>query len=279
MPTFAFGTGTAWYKEDGEGPFNHELKNMLKNALDSGVRHIDAAEAYGTEQEVGVAIKESEEPRNQLFVTTKVQQGIKNVHEALERSLSKLQLDYVDLYMIHWPYFTDKDAELQHAWAAMESVHEQGKAKAIGVCNYLRPHLEATLATANVKPMVNQIEHHPYLQRAHGYVPWMQSQNIRVEAFSPLTPITEASDGPLTAELKSLAAKYHVTATAILLRWQTQLKVTAVTTTANKDHLEEYLQAQAFEMSEDEMKSVTDTGLRYHYRSWGVKRFAPDDRT
>ncbi|KAB8360670.1 hypothetical protein FH972_024407 [Carpinus fangiana] len=279
MPLLAFGTGTAWYKDDGKGPFNKELKNMLKHALDTGIRHIDAAEAYGTEEEIGVAIRESGVDRQELFVTTKVQQGISDIPRAFEESLAKLQLDYVDLYMIHWPYFAEEDAELQRAWNALEAIYKQGRAKAIGVANYLRPHIEATLKTATIVPMVNQIEHHPYLQRANDYVPWLQSQGIRMEAFSPLTPITEAQDGPLSSHLMKIAAKHNVSTGAVLLRWQIQKDIVAITTTTKKERLEDYMKVGSFALTAEEMKLITEVGLTYHYRSWGVKRFAPDDRT
>lgn len=182
-------------------------------------------------------------------------------------------------YLIHWPYFTDEPAGLQRAWKDLEVVCKEGKAKAIGIANYIRPHLDTTLETANIKPMVNQIEHHPYLQRADDFVPWMQAQGIHVEAFSPLVPVTKAKQGPLIPVLERIAANHGAPTSAVLLRWQMQKGIVAITTTTKTSTLAEYVRAADFELTGDEMKQITDVGLTYHFRTWGVKFFDADDRT
>ncbi|KAH8587402.1 NADP-dependent oxidoreductase domain-containing protein [Bisporella sp. PMI_857] len=105
IPMIGFGTGTAWYKPEGKGPFDQSLVNILKKAINAGFYHIDCADAYGTEEELGVAIRESGVPREELFITTKVQDNVLNISQAIDESLKKLQLSYVDLYLIHTPYF------------------------------------------------------------------------------------------------------------------------------------------------------------------------------
>lgn len=141
--------------------------DIVKFAIDTGYTHLDGAEMYNTEEELGTAIKQSGVAREKLFVTTKVIHNIEDIPGAIDASLKKLGLDYVDLYLIHEPFFAKgDDAVLQKKWAEMEAVAASGKAKSIGVSNFLKPHLEAILKTAKVRPAINQIEFHPYLQ--HG---------------------------------------------------------------------------------------------------------------
>lgn len=181
--------------------------------------------------------------------------------------------------MIHSPYWTDDTSKLQDAWKKMEGVHHAGKAKAIGVSNYLRPHVEATLAVASIVPAVNQIEFHPYLQRADNYVPWLQNKGIQVSGFKPLTPITAAAGGPLDIVVERISKTHGVSVDSVLLRWQVQKKVIPVTTTGKESRLKEYLEAAQFELTEEELNEITAVGLTHHFRNWGRKRFAPDDRT
>jgi diketogulonate reductase-like aldo/keto reductase len=161
----------------------------------------------------------------------------------------------------------------------MEKLQEAGKAKSIGVSNYLRPHLEATLKTAKVVPAVNQIEFHPYLQRANDYVPWMKSKGIRVEALKPMVPVTLAKSGPLDGNLAEIAQNHNVPVDSVLLRWQMQQGVVPITISRHAARLDEYGAATTFEVTNGEMETVTSIGLTHHYRAWGMDRFAPDDRT
>ena len=160
----------------------------------------------------------------------------------------------------------------------MEAMKSEGKPKSIGVSNYLRPHLEATLVTAVSPPVVNQIEFQPYLQRANDFVPWMRQVGIEVEAFKGLCPLTKGKGGPLDSILVKMAEQHNVAPSAILLRWHMQQNVIAITTTRKLERLEEYAKATTFVLSAEEIEEITQVGKSHHFRAGYQKRFAPDDR-
>lgn len=205
-------------------------------AIKLGYYHIDAAEVYNTEREVGLAIEESKIEREKLYVTTKVITNIADIPKAIDTSLKKLKVDYVDLcvlipsdacpaldidldssYLIHSPFFAKSDSDFQNAWRAMEAVKASGKARSIGVSNYLQQHLEATLAIATTPPSINQIEFHPYLQ--HGsLIDFQKSHNIATAAYAPLTAATKGKPGPCDEMLAALSKKYYVSEGDVSLR-------------------------------------------------------------
>lgn len=265
IPILAYGTGTAWYKTDNKSTVNRDLVEAIKTAIRLGYRHLDGAEVYSTEAELGVAIQESEVPREELFVTTKVMHNVTDIPGAIEASLKKLQLDYVDLYLIHSPFFAKTDGDLQNAWAAMEKVQQAGKARAIGVSNYNQAHLEATLQTATIRPTINQLEHHPYLQHGN-LIPFHRQQGIRTASYSPLTSIFRAAGGPVDAKVAELAAKYQVTEGEILLRWSVQRGDVAVTTSSKESRLQEFLRILDFELTAAEVDAISQLGRERHYR-------------
>ncbi|KAH6839446.1 NADP-dependent oxidoreductase domain-containing protein [Chaetomium sp. MPI-CAGE-AT-0009] len=296
IPLLAYGTGTAWFKDEGDTKFSQRLVDLTKAAIEKGFYHLDCAEMYGTEEEVGVAIKESGVPREKLFITNKVAQGIDNIEAAIDQSLQKMQTDYFDLfvplarqiddrpltpyrYLIHIPFFAKSEEDFQRAWKTMEGIQQSGKARSIGVSNYLRPHLEATLKGAISPPVINQIEYHAYLQRGDDYVAWMQENHIQVGSFKGLTPAFRAPDGPLREPLARIAKAHGVTEAAVLISWIMQNRVVAVTTTTKLERLDEYAQATKLKLTETEMREITDVGATYHFRtSWG-EHFEEDDRS
>ncbi|GFP57218.1 NAD/NADP-dependent indole-3-acetaldehyde reductase [Trichoderma asperellum] len=279
IPMLALGTGTAWFKEVGDTNFDQRLLELIKTAIGKGFYHLDCAEMYGTEEEVGRAIQESGVPREKLFITNKVAQGIDDIEAAIQESLKKLQTDYFNLYLIHIPFFAKSDADFQRAWKSMEEIKRAGKAKSIGVSNYLRPHVEATLAGAIIPPALNQIEFHPYLQRGDNYLSWLRENGLQVGSFKGLTPAFRAPDGPLREPLSRIAKAHDTTEAAVLINWIIQNKVVAVTTTTKPERLDEYAQALKIKLTQDELQEITDVGSTYHFCTSWLEHFEADDRS
>ncbi len=254
------------------------LVEATAKAAQLGYVHLDGAEVYSTEPELGAAIKASKIPRDKLFVVTKVMTGIKDIPAAIDASLKKLGLSYVDLYLIHAPFFAGTDEELQQKWKDMEEVKRSGKAKSIGVSNYYKNHLEATLKTAVDPPAINQIEYHPYLQ--HGdLVAYHRQKNIAVSAYGPLTPATRAKEGPLTDYLARLAKKYYVSPGEILLRWCMDQDIVPITTTSKEQRMSDYLRALTFKLTPKEVEEISGIGKTYHHRAFWNHKFDKDDRS
>ncbi|KAL8780191.1 MAG: hypothetical protein Q9213_006589 [Squamulea squamosa] len=282
IPLIGYGTGTAWYKSDSGSSIDRKLVDAIKTAIKLGYYHLDGAEVYNTESELGIAIKESKVSRQKLFVTTKVSTNINDIPNAIDVSLKKLQLDYVDLYLIHSPFFASSDSELQSAWTAMEKVKADGKAKSIGVSNYLLPHLTTTMRTATVTPSINQIEYHPYLQ--HGgfngpLLSYMKEHNIATSAYAPLTAVTKAKPGPLDGLYADLAKKYYVSEGEIALRWCVDQDVVAITTSGKEERLSDYLRTMTFNLTPKEMNEISQIGDKKHYRSFFQDKFSKNDRS
>jgi diketogulonate reductase-like aldo/keto reductase len=199
-----------------QAPRGAATRGAVSAAILAGYRHVDTAKIYGNEGDVGASILASEVPRDQIFVTTKLwnsEQGYDNALRAFDASLSRLGLEYVDLYLLHWPV-AGKRLE---SWRALETLAGSGRARSIGVSNFLRPHLEELLAQAHVVPAVDQIELSPFLQRVDT-VALCKERGIVVEAYSPLTR-GQRLDHPVVAELARSAQRSPA---QILLRWGIQ---------------------------------------------------------
>jgi diketogulonate reductase-like aldo/keto reductase len=240
--------------------------------------------AYRNEVDLGVAIKESKINRSELYITTKVMSKAADPEAALAASLKKLQLDHVDLYLIHAPYYADEGndtATLQASWAAMERLQQAGHTTSIGVSNFLPAHLSAILATAKVPPAINQVEFHPYLPRASllAFQREPANQGIAVAAYGPLSPVTKGSPGPLDATLQALARKYAVSESEILLRWAIEQDVAVVTTSSKEQRLSNYLRCTRFKLTPEEVREIARVGEEKHLRCFWAKKFADDDRS
>jgi diketogulonate reductase-like aldo/keto reductase len=262
-------------------------------AIKTGYHHLDGAEGYnplsiplpkltaqlvyGNEAELGAAIKESGVPREKLYITTKIS-GVKvqDTKAAFELSLKKLQLDYVDQYLIHAPFFAKTPADLQKKWAELEEIQASGKAKTIGVSNFLQKDLEAILETAKVVPAINQIEYHPYLQHGN-LLAFQKEKGIAMSAFGPLTAITRAKPGPLDPVYEKLAEKYKVTPGEIALRWVIDQDAVALSTSSSEERLKQYQKILTFKLTKEEVEEITKVGLRKNYRGFWKDKFADDD--
>lgn len=161
----------------------------------------------------------------------------------------------------------------------MEEIKKLGKAKSIGVSNYMRPDMEATLKGTSDPPVINQIEYHAYLQRSNDYVPWLKQNNIQEESFKGLTPAVRATDGPLNEPLAKIAQAHNTTTSVVLLAWIMHSRIVAVTTTMKPERLDEYASALNVTLTAAEMQEISDIGSTYHFRTTWVQRFNDDDRT
>lgn len=226
---------------------------------------------YNTEPELGVAIKESAVPRDQLYVVTKVIDGVADIPKAFAASLKKLQLDYVDLYLIHAPFFAKSPGDLEAAWRSMEEIRNSGKAKAIGVSNFQADHLATIAKTATILPAINQIEYHPYLQQ-RDLIAFHKKHGIATSAYAPLTPVTKARPGPAYDVIAKIAGKYSVSEGEVALRWCIDQGVVAITTSSKESRMKEYLGATTFELTEEEVQEISKAGEGKNFRGfWKTK--------
>lgn len=245
MPKIGFGV---FKTPDGE-----ETVNSVKWALEAGYRHIDTAFVYKNEKGVGQGIIESGVPREEIFVTTKAWNGHVRegaTKEAFKESLENLQLDYVDLYLIHWP--VDGKCE---AWKVFEELYEEGKIKSIGVSNFHKHHFEELMSVAKIKPMVNQIESNPRFNNDE-LIKMCQSQGIIVEAWSPLGGTGTAMLGHET--LESIAKKHNKSPAQIIIRWNLQKDVVPLPKSTNKGRITENLNVFDFTLDDEDMKAITN---------------------
>ncbi|KAI1005496.1 hypothetical protein K3495_g2725 [Podosphaera aphanis] len=277
IPTVGYGLGTARYKSDPNAPVDRDLVDLVVKAIQAGFHHLDGAEVYGNEVELGLAIAECGVPREKLYVTTKISgTKVQDTQTAFELSLKKLGLSYVDQYLLHAPYCAKTDAELQEKWASMEAIHASGKAKSIGVSNFLQSHLEVILKTAKIIPAINQIEYHPYLQ--HGkLLPFHREHGIATSAYAPLTAVVKAKPGPLDSTYEELAKKYDATPGVIALRWIVDQGAIALTTTSSEERLQEYLGIQKFKLTPEDVETISEIGKKKNFRGFWNPKFADDD--
>jgi len=242
MPYFGLGV---WRTNEGT-----EVENSVKWALESGYRHIDTAAIYQNERGVGNAVKASKIPRNELFITTKAwneNQRTDTVMKGFEESLRLLQTDYVDLYLIHWPV----KKKFTATWKVMEKIYRSGRARAIGVSNFLQHHLEDIFAIAEVKPMVNQMECHPYLVQ-QPLIDFCQRNNIVYEAWRPIMHGL-VNEIPLFTELSK---KYKKSPVHIVLRWDLQKGIVTIPKSVHKDRIEHNANIFDFELSAEDILRI-----------------------
>jgi methylglyoxal/glyoxal reductase len=233
--------------QDGE-----EVVNSVKSALETGYRSIDTAAVYGNEEGVGKAIAESNVAREELFITTKVwnaDHGYEETLAAFDVSLRKLGLDYLDLYLIHWPL--PSQGKYIETWKALEELYKNGRVRAIGVSNFKIHHLEDIIANCEIKPMVNQVEYHPHFNQRELHA-FCQKHAIQLEAWSPLM------QGGLFEEpvIVEIAQKYNKSAAQVIIRWDIQTGVVTIPKSVKPHRIAENADVFDFELSQEDMDKI-----------------------
>ncbi len=252
MPWLGLGV---WRVKEGDIEFS------VKTALEAGYRSIDTAAVYKNEEGVGKAIKDSGIPREEIFITTKVwnaDQGYDTTLKAYEESIKRLGVDYVDLYLIHWPV----KGKYIETWKALETLYKEKKVRAIGVSNFHVHHLEDLMTASEIVPMVNQVEFHPLLTQKE-LREFCKTNKIQFEAWSPLM------QGNLdNSILKEIGNKYGKSPAQVVLRWDLQNGVVTIPKSVTEHRIYENKDIFDFELTKDEMSKIE--GLNQN------KRFGPD---
>lgn len=241
MPRLGLGV---WRVED------NDATNSVKWAIENGYQLIDTAAVYKNERGVGEGIRQSNTKREDLFITTKLwnaDQGYDSAHQAFNDSLERLGLDYVDLYLIHWPV----EGKFNDSWKAMEEIYESGRAKAIGVSNFHQHHIEELMKTAKIKPMVDQIELHPTLTQVE-LREFLAKEDIAVEAWSPLGQ-GKILQNPTLVEI---AEKHDKSAAQVIIRWHLQSDSIVIPKSVHEERIKENFDVFNFELNDDEMKRI-----------------------
>jgi len=258
IPTIELNTGDE-VPVIGLGTWNLEgqAEAAVLEALKTGYRHIDTAKIYGTEKEIGRSLKKTSVAREEIFVTTKVwnsDQGYDRTLGAIEDSLSKLDLDYVDLYLVHWPSADEHVRE--ETWKAMEAIYTDGKAKAIGVSNYELHHLREMDSYAEIMPAMNQIEVHPFWYRKD-LVDYCHSHDIAVTNYSPLTRKEHLGDKTIV----QIAERHKKTPAQVMLRWGMQLGDIVIPKASSPKHIKENIDIFDFELTQNEMEDLAELNM------------------
>jgi 2,5-diketo-D-gluconate reductase A len=228
-----------------------ECERSVLDAIATGYRLIDTAASYMNEEAVGNAIKKSGVPREELFITTKLwiqSDGYEGTKKAFESSLKKLQLDYLDLYLIHQPY-----GDVYGEWRAMQELYKEGKVRAIGVSNFHPDRLIDLIVNNEIVPAVNQVEPHPFHQQIDTHT-FLQENNVQIESWGPFA---EGKNNIFHNELLlSIASKYNKSVAQVILRWLTQRGVIAIPKSVRKERMEENFNIFDFELSTDDMETI-----------------------
>ncbi len=252
IPCIGFGT---WQTPDGQ-----TAVKAVQAALACGYRHIDAAAIYGNEESVGEAIREAGVKRGELFVTSKLwndEHGYETTLRAFDKTLKDLGLEYLDLYLIHWPvpakFHDDWEKSNAETWKAFEKLHEEGLIRAIGLSNFMPHHIEALKKTANVASAVNQIEYHPALMQKD-MVDYSVKEGMLIEAYSPLGTGKMLNDPTLMA----IAEKYGKSVAQICIRWVLQNGVLPLPKSVTPSRIEDNTKVFDFEIAAEDMQTIND---------------------
>lgn len=235
-----------------------ETRNAVAAALEVGYRLIDTAKLYANERDVGASVRESGIPREDIFVTTKLwndDHGYETAIRAFERSRRELGLEYVDLYLIHWPVPGERD----DSWRALVDLQKKGVARSVGVSNYTIRHLDQLLAANPVAPSVNQVEFHPFLFQRE-LLAHCQAKGIQLEAYSPLTRGSRLGH----PTIKAIALKYARTPAQVLIRWSLQHGIVVIPKTVRPERIRENAAVFDFELRREDMETLDALDERSH---------------
>jgi diketogulonate reductase-like aldo/keto reductase len=238
IPLLGFGV---WQVPDGR-----ECEDAVRWALEAGYRHIDTAQAYGNEESVGRAVRASGLPREEVFITTKFYPGRKDAEAEAQRSLQRLGVDFVDLYIIHWP----QDGPTW-AWDGMQRAHERGYARSIGVSNYSVAELDELLAVAEVEPVANQVQFSPFEYR-RGLLEGCEARGIAIEAYSPLGTGRHLGDRRVGA----IAERLGRTPAQVLIRWALERDLIVLPKSTHRERIAENAQVFDFSLSPEDMAAL-----------------------
>lgn len=237
-----------------------QVRAATDRALKAGYRHIDTAAAYANEAGVGEAVRASGIPRDKIFITTKLRnadQGYESALKAFETSRKELGLDVIDLYLIHWPY--PRHNLFVESWKALETLYSDGVVRAIGVSNFLQPHLDRILAEGDIVPAVNQIELHPSFQQAE-LIAYSAARGIAVESYSPL-----GQGQDLTGSVvRSIAENHGKSPAQVVLRWHLQRGFIVIPKSVSEQRVHENIDIFDFSLTPEEVDSINglESGLR-----------------
>jgi len=298
IPQIGFGVGTTWFKgfehNIDNTPLSRDLIEQTKLALDVGYSHLDLAEMYGNDREVGAALNlyfETAEAvslrrREELWLTSKVAKNYSQPYQACKDTIDRLHCSYLDLFLLHCPikFLSDKkyfdsniiSFTIGDIWKEMELLVQHGLVKRIGVSNFRIEDIEELLSVCNIPPFINQVEFNPYLQQP-ALQTYCKDKGILLAAYAPLGPINLWPGGPLDPIIEQLGAKYSVPSSSILLRYASQKGFIVITTSTKKERLTEYLSCFSrealLELTPDEMKLIDDVGSTMTKRMYWTSNF------
>ena len=250
IPVFGFGT----YQLTGE----KRVKEALRAALETGYRLIDTAQMYGNENLVGDVIRQSGIPRKEIFITTKLdndQHGYDKAKQSFDKSMDRLQLDYVDLFLIHWPV----EGLRLESWRALVDIYNQGGAKAIGVSNYTIRHLKELFDNSETKPAVNQVEFNPF-NFQDDLLSFCKEEGIRIQGYTPLSRTNKFNNDTI----QELSGKYSKTPAQIMLRWALQHNVIPIPKSSHAERIKENAHVFDFFIEDQDMEKLDS--LHENYR-------------
>lgn len=299
------GSGTKWQKikkgrdSSSADTLVSEMVDYLVSSVQNGFKHLDTAEFYTTHPEVAEAIKKCGVPREELFVATKYNPGVewgpafhKSGRDSVDAALAELGVEYIDLFLIHFPFFQSKYSygqTLEDVWADLIEAKKAGKVRYIGVSNFAPEHLERCIKVAGGDsagyPQVNQIEFHPYLQeQSEGVREFCKKHGILIEAYGPLLPLFRIEKGgvaveehPLKTVLPELAAKYGKTDAQILLRYTLQKGYLPITTSSKPERQREALEAYEFALDKEDEELIDRLGAQFHFRGFFTNLYHTKD--